>query len=200
MKLFRSLFSRSLKIRSRINHRRYRLRARLTASLHKGTIAWPKCVQASVPVRCDGKGSVTLGTGVRLGFLPAPRMGNGEILLQARNKTSVIKIGTGTATSNNVNIIAIDSIEIGKNCLIGDMVAIYDSDFHRIDPAERWNGSEPPAPVKVGDNVWVGSRTMILKGVTIGSNSVIGAGSIVTKSIPADVVASGVPAKVLRSI
>lgn len=57
-----------------------------------------------------------------------------------------------------------------------------------------------PSPVKIGKNVWIGSNSTILPGVTIGDNAIIGAGSVVTKDIPADMIAVGNPAKVIRSI
>ncbi|MBP7051983.1 MAG: hypothetical protein KBE65_13295 [Phycisphaerae bacterium] len=79
-------------------------------------------------------------------------------------------------------------------------MAIYDCDFHEIDPILRNRGPGPNMPVEIGDNVWLGSRVMVLKGVTIGANSVVGAGSIVTTSLPANCVAAGVPARVIRTV
>ena len=180
--------------------RAYRLRARRTAKAHGGVLAWPNSVVAAVPVRTDGVGRVELGKGVHLGYLPAPRLGSGEILLQARGEDSSISIGANTLTSNNLSICAMESIHIGEGCQIGDQVAIYDCDFHEIDPSKRLDGPGEIAPVFIGNNVWLGSRVMVLKGVSIGDNSVIGAGSIVTKSLPPNVAAAGVPAKVMREI
>ena len=125
-------------------------------------------------------------------------MGSGEILLQARRRTAKIVIGSGTATSNNVSIIAMESIEIGSHCRIGDMTSIMDCDFHEVSPLTRDESPGVVAPVRLGDHVWIGSRVIILKGVTIGNNSVIGAGSVVTRSIPADSLAAGIPARVIR--
>jgi acetyltransferase-like isoleucine patch superfamily enzyme len=157
-------------------------------------------VKADVPVRIDGNGTVIFGEGVHLGYHEAPRMGSGEILVQARRRTAKIVIGSGTATSNNVSIIAMESIEIGTDCRIGDMTSIIDCDFHEVSPLTRDEGSGAVAPVRLGDHVWIGSRVIILKGVTIGNNSVIGAGSVVTRSIPADSLAAGVPARVIRDL
>jgi maltose O-acetyltransferase len=128
------------------------------------------------------------------------RYGNGCITLQARGRNSRITIGKDCKLSNNTSIIAIQSVEIGNDCLIGELVSIMDSDFHAINPNKRHSGRIKTAPVKLEDNVWLGSRVMVLKGVTIGENSVVAAGAVVTKSVPANCVAAGVPAKVLECI
>ena len=88
-------------------------------------------------------------------------------------------------------------ITIGDNALIGHNVVIATLN-HDMDPSKR--GSMTPKPVKIGARVWIGSGSIILPGVTIGDNSVIGAGSIVTKDIPENSVAVGNPARVIRSI
>jgi len=75
-----------------------------------------------------------------------------------------------------------------------------DSDFHDLSPEGRHFGPASAEPVVIEDNVFIGSRAIILKGVTIGRDSVIGAGSVVTRSIPPRTVAAGNPAKVLRPL
>jgi maltose O-acetyltransferase len=75
-----------------------------------------------------------------------------------------------------------------------------DSDFHSIDPKFRMNGDDLKAPVFIGDNGWIGSRVLVFRGVSIGKNSVIGAGSVVTKDIPENTLAVGVPARKVRDI
>ena len=130
----------------------------------------------------------------------APRYGRGEILLQPRAEDATISIGSGTIFSNNVSIVAMRSIRIGSDCLIGDLVQIIDCDFHELDPLRRRTSVGRIKPVEIGNNVWLGSRVMVLCGVTIGDNTVIGAGSVVTRSIPANSVAVGVPAKVIRTL
>jgi maltose O-acetyltransferase len=96
--------------------------------------------------------------------------------------------------------VATKSIVIGNGCQIGDLVAIYDTDFHEINPATRNNSTGECAPVHIGNNVWLGSRVIVLKGVTIGDNSVVAAMSVVTKSLPTNCIAAGVPAKVVKAI
>lgn len=178
----------------------HRWRGRWESSVSGGTLDWPNSVAAAVPVQINGVGHVTLGEHVKLGYLPAPLIGTGKILLQARGRGSRISIGARTATSNNISIVAMDSIQIGEDCLIGDLVCIVDCDCHEINPATRRHTVGETAPVSIGKNVWLGSRVMVLKGVTIGENTVVAAGAVVTKSLPANTIAAGVPAKVVREI
>jgi maltose O-acetyltransferase len=79
-------------------------------------------------------------------------------------------------------------------------VQILDSDFHDLHPDRRRGGRPAMAPVHLEENVFIGDGTKILKGVTIGRDSVIGAGSVVTRSIPAGVIAAGNPARVVRDL
>ena len=158
-------------------------------------------VRLHVPVAARwGRGTLQIREGVSLGYAMAPRLGDGAILLQPRGQDAVIDIGSGTTISNNVALVAMGSIRIGAGCLIGDLVTVYDCDFHEIDPLRRNEGVGPIEPVEIGNNVWLGSRVMVLRGVTIGDNSVVGAGSVVTRSIPANSVAAGVPARVIRAL
>jgi len=154
----------------------------------------------NVPLRCDGSGQVTIGHRVSIGFPPAPIIGDGMVRLQARSKNAAIKVGAGTSLSNNIQVIAEASISIGERCLIGDGVLIMDSDAHNLSAAGRHDEAPLIAPVVIEDNVFVGSRVVILKGVTIGKDSVIGAGSVVIRSIPPGVIAAGNPAKVIRPL
>jgi maltose O-acetyltransferase len=154
----------------------------------------------NVPVRSNGRGSLVIGSNNMLGYGPAPRLGNGEILLQPRDHNARILIGDNNSLSNNVSLVAMGAITIGSHCLIGDQVCIFDCDFHEISPTQRLSGVGPIKPVLIGDNVWIGSRVMVLKGVTIGENSVVAAMSVVTKSIPPNSLAAGNPAKVIRSV
>ncbi len=116
---------------------------------------------------------------------------------------------------NGALIMAEERIEIGSYCLISWNVGIADSDFHPIDPAQRRidalalspflkdRPSRPvlrTAPVVIRDNVWIGMGAVILKGVTIGENSVVAAGAIVTKNVPPNVIVAGNPAKVVKEL
>lgn len=95
-----------------------------------------------------------------------------------------------------------DSLSIGNNVKIGAGVLLIDTDCHPISYKVRRNSNEGTfsAPIVIEDDVWVGAQSIVLKGVTIGARSIIGAGSVVTKSIPADCIAAGNPCKVIRKI
>lgn len=71
---------------------------------------------------------------------------------------------------------------------------------HPLNPAERNSGAEFGKPVKIGNNVWIGGRAVIVPGVTIGDNAVIAAGAVVTKDVPAGAVVGGNPAKIIKTI
>ena len=137
-----------------------------------------------------------------MGYFPSPYFFSGYAYIEARNDGSRIKIGNGTWVNNNfVAISNHKSITIGENVLIGTFVEIYDSNFHGIEPDRRGiSCPEDAADVIVEDNVFIGSNVKILKGVTIGRDSVIANSSIVTNSIPPGVVAGGNPAKIIRQL
>jgi maltose O-acetyltransferase len=101
----------------------------------------------------------------------------------------------------NFNLLILDTctVHVGNYVLMGPDVKIYTA-THPLDPQERLNGLEYGKPIRIGNNVWLGGGTIILPGVTIGDNSVIGAGSVVTKNIPDNVVAVGNPCKVIKQL
>jgi acetyltransferase-like isoleucine patch superfamily enzyme len=114
---------------------------------------------------------------------------------------------------NGALVMAEECIQIGSHCLISWNVGIADSDFHPLEPAQRvidahalapFFKDRPPrpelrtVPVIISDNVWIGMNAVILKGVTIGENSVVAAGAVVTKSVPPNVVVAGNPAVVTK--
>lgn len=90
-------------------------------------------------------------------------------------------------------------ITIGENVMFGPKVALYAVN-HPIDPEVRATNWDYPEPITIGNNVWIGGSTVVCPGATIGDNTVIGAGSVVTKDIPANVVAAGNPCRVIRTI
>ncbi len=95
-----------------------------------------------------------------------------------------------------------DSVTIGDNVKIGACVLITDTDAHPMDYMARRTTNEgtKSAPIVIEDDVWIGAHSVVLKGVTIGARSIIGAGSVVTRSIPADCVAAGNPCRVIRRV
>lgn len=120
-------------------------------------------------------------------------------LMTDTREDAMIEIGDNTRI-NGASIHATEKIIIGRNCLIASNATIIDSDGHGIIASERGSVNPVSSPVIIEDNVWIGMNTIILKGVRIGMNSVIGAGSVVTKSIPPDCVAAGNPARIIKNI
>ena len=110
-------------------------------------------------------------------------------------------ISIGNHFYANFDCIMLDGggIEIGDHVLFGPRVGIYTSN-HAIDATERSQGACYAKAVKIGNNVWIGGGVQINQGVTIGDNTIIGSGSVVTKDIPSNVIAAGVPCKVIRRI
>jgi maltose O-acetyltransferase len=90
-------------------------------------------------------------------------------------------------------------IRIGANCMIGPGVHIYTA-THPLNAAERIKGREAGKPVTIGENVWIGGRTVINPGITIGNDAVIASGAVVTKDVPAGVFAGGNPARIIKQL
>lgn len=112
---------------------------------------------------------------------------------------SHIEAGKNFFANYNCTIIDVAKVTIGDNCQMAPNVAIYTAG-HPLHPVSRNSLYEYGISVTIGDNVWIGGNTVILPGVHIGSNTVIGAGSVVTKHIPDWVVAAGNPCRVIRKI
>lgn len=110
-------------------------------------------------------------------------------------------ISLGKKVFFNFNCVVLDvmPVIIGDYTLFGPAVQIYTA-THPLDAAERRRGLEAAKPITIGRDVWVGGGAIICPGVTIGDRSVIGAGSVVTKDIPADVIAAGNPCRVIRPL
>jgi acetyltransferase-like isoleucine patch superfamily enzyme len=125
------------------------------------------------------------------------------VILRTLRPNALISIGSDTGLSG-ATICAAISVVIGSGCLLGADVQIFDTDFHKLAPENRCYDNSPElikcAPVLIEDNVFIGSGSKVMKGVTIGHNSVIGAGSIVCKDIPPNSIAAGNPAKVIGFI
>lgn len=180
--------------------------ARLIAAQSRCTLKFESDCKFNVRLVCNGRGTVVLGRYVSVGYRLAPMLGDGHVLLQARNPDSVIRLGSYTELSNNISVVANQLVVIGPHCLIGDSVTIFDSDFHdqssiaRLDRTRRETSDGLIGSVTIGANVWIASRAIILRDVVIGDHSIIAAGSVVTGEIPRGVLAGGVPARVIRKL
>lgn len=110
-----------------------------------------------------------------------------------------IEIGDNFFANNNCIILDGAKVTFGNNVFVAPNCGFYTAG-HPLDVEQRINGLEYAFPIKVGNNVWIGAHVAVMPGVTIGDNSVIGAGSVVNKDIPAGVIAVGNPCKVIREI
>lgn len=110
-----------------------------------------------------------------------------------------ISVGENFYTNHNVTILDGAKVTFGDNVFIAPN-CVFSTVGHAIDSTQRSRGLEIALPITVGDNVWIGTNVSVLPGVTIGSNTIIGAGSVVNKNIPEGVIAAGNPCKVIRKI
>ena len=110
-----------------------------------------------------------------------------------------VHFGKGVYANFNLTLVDDTHIYVGDHTMFGPNVTVATAG-HPIDPALRRKGYQYNAPVRIGENCWLGAGVIVLPGVTIGDNVVIGAGSVVTKDIPSNVVAVGNPCRVLRPV
>lgn len=148
------------------------------------------------------KGNIHIGNNVNINSSLAadPIGGDTKTILYTRHNGK-IEIEDNVGISN-ITIVAETSVRIGKYTNIGGSTKIYDTDFHSLDPVVRLNGDTDvkSRPVNIGKNVFVGGHVIILKGVTIGDGAIIGAGSVVTKDVPANEIWAGNPATFIKKI
>lgn len=110
-----------------------------------------------------------------------------------------IHIGARTFVNSGLTALDTARITIGEDCQLGPNVSLL-TPTHPLDPQLRRDGWEAAEPITLGDNVWLGGGVIVCPGVTIGENTVVGAGAVVTKDLPANVVAVGNPARVIRHL
>jgi acetyltransferase-like isoleucine patch superfamily enzyme len=178
------------------------LRAVLSCKLQGCKLGRGFRTTGAIRVKARAAGSIVIGEHVRLlAGWRSNRVGLcGPVILHTL-ENGKIEIGDHTGASAIV-ISSRSGVKIGRYCNLGGNVRIFDHDFHSLD-AEVRRGLRPESacgtkPVLIGDDVFVGAQSIILKGVTIGNRAVIGAGSVVSKNIPEDCVAAGAPAVIVR--
>jgi len=110
-----------------------------------------------------------------------------------------VHIGARTFVNYNLTALDVATITIGEDCQIGPNVQLL-TPTHPVEPQPRRDKLEAAQPIVLGDNVWLGGGVVVCPGVTIGDNTVVGAGSVVVRDLPADVVAVGNPARVVRHL
>ncbi len=145
-----------------------------------------------------GSGIIRLGDHVTLS-------GKQVIIFGNRGEgTPLLSIGHHTFLGHACILAISSSVTIGNHCLIASDVRISDYDGHPVDAVARRTGLPSPPegirPVVIGDDVWIGNMATILKGVTIGDRSIVGAGAVVTRDVPPDVVVAGNPARIVKQL
>ncbi len=106
-----------------------------------------------------------------------------------------LEIGNNVFVNYGTSLVAASHVKIGDDCLIGAHVTVMDTDYHRVED-KAWDTTGEP--IVIEDRVWLGNRSMVLKGVRIGHDSVVAAASVVTRDVPSRTLVAGVPAKVVR--
>jgi acetyltransferase-like isoleucine patch superfamily enzyme len=143
----------------------------------------------------DGRGKIIIGNNVKIGNRGA------WIISPNLYQTPELIIGDNTTINYQVGISVEKKVEIGNNCIVAGECMIFDNNSHSIyHENNRKMTKEDVAPIKIEDNVWIGMRSMIFKGVIIGEGSVIAAGSVVTKTVPSMTLVGGNPARIIRGI
>lgn len=169
---------------------------RLALALLNAQISIRRKARLPLSVRLYGRiffragGDVKFGNGVCLSADVVPI----EIVSY---KGSQISIGDHTFINYGASITAYQNVHIGRHCLLGHHLRIIDRNEHGLEQREV---APPAAPVTIEDHVWIGAHVIVLPGVRIGHNSAIGAGSVVTRDVPANSLAVGNPARVVRRI
>jgi len=154
-------------------------------------------------IQRHGSSTITLGDRLTLRSWRTsnPLTPTHPVVLATRNPGAVIQIGDDCGFTGTT-LVAAESIQIGHRVQVGANSVIVDTDFHPTQVEERardfLNGQH--APIIIEDDVFIGMQSLILKGVTIGRGSVVGAGSVVTKNVPAGVVVAGNPARIVKEL
>lgn len=146
-----------------------------------------------------GSGRIVIGRGVYL---------SGKINIglsgSSPSVTPTLRIGDGTFVGHECSFNLRHGIHIGNECLLAGGIVVQDHDGHPLDAVRRRAGEPAPesevAAVSIADGAWIGRRSIILKGVSIGENAVVGAGSLVTRDVPANTVVAGNPARVIKTL
>ncbi len=156
----------------------------------------------NIPTLFIGLGKIKMHKSVCMGGRTCPYFYGGYNYIEARKPQTVIQVEENVFINNGFTLIAEgEGCLIKKNTLVGTNVTIFDSDFHNLHPDKRLDteGIET-SMVVLDENTWIGSNVTILKGVHIGRNSIVAAGSVVTKSFPENCIIAGNPAKIIKML
>ena len=150
----------------------------------------PKTVRLRGRAFVENRGQIVLGERVRIDARTVP------VELVA-HEGATLTIGSGTYINYGASISAHERVTLGTNCLVGNYVLIMDSDYHDLKDHTKPGRADP---IVIEDDVWIGTRATVLKGVRIGRGSVVGAASLVTTDIPPHTLAFGVPARAIKQL
>lgn len=151
-----------------------------------------------IPVSTQFDGPVRLMQRIRLHLQPHCRLGR-EVFFDTCGDGR-ITLGRHVRINAGCTLVSYAAITIGNDCLIGEYVSIRDAN-HGTAPGSPMRGQPHTfAPIHIGNNVWIGRGSALLKGVTVGDNAVIAANSVVTRDVPPNTLVGGVPAKFIKSL
>lgn len=173
-------------------------------SLVINRVSYGKKVRVFGLAHISNDGKIVLGERVKLFSTNAFYLTHAAVpnCLLKTYKNGIITVGKNVELTG-ITIVCASKVEIGDNCMIGSNCVIFDTDIHPIDPTKRRQVCTEivsTKPVTIGKNVWLGVNCTILKGVTIGDNSIIGAGSVVTGDVDKNSIFAGNPAKLIKKI
>lgn len=182
---------------------RQSLLARTLRAARRASLAWP-----ALNARLRLRRATSLGRRITLRGNPAVTnegrmtIGNSVRLVSTVAKLELVSLPTGhLEIGNNVfinygsSLVSSAHVRIGNDCLIGTHVMVMDCDFHRVED-KAWDTTGEP--IVIEDRVWLGNRSMVLKGVRIGHDAVVAAGSVVTQDVEPRTLVAGVPARLIR--
>lgn len=177
--------------------------ARFRLICYRAKVGRGLSVRGWVNLHISPNANVVIGNNVLIksGFPENPTGGSSRTGIWA-SRGARLTIGNDTGLAN-VTIVCLKSISIGENTFIGGGTVIYDTDFHSLDAAVRIRGNDDQvqtSPINIGNECWIGGHCIILKGVTVGNQAIVGAGSVVTKDIPPGQIWAGNPAKFIREL
>ncbi len=190
-------------LRARASVAWWSLVARVRLRAHGAAVGRRLRVRGPIRLHCHRTGAIRIGDDCRIqsGFAGNAVGGSTRMAFWV-GPGATLEVGSGVGLSNST-IVCLESVTIGDEALLGGGSAVYDTDFHSLDPDERSRPGNPgarTAPVRIGRRAFVGGHSVLLKGTTIGEGAVVGAGSVVRGEVPPGQVWAGNPARFVRAL